>query len=181
MKASKVRHWVVGVGCVVGLSACHPITGCGIGPLSVGMSAKQAKAAGFAYVGHEGRVDCGYYSSKAPNDSHVSGVGSARNLTWIETGNGSDRLSNGLGPGSTFGQIKAVHGSEVKVYFPDWDTPGNRALYVPVVIVRLGDNAITFEMRGDSKRVGKTLSNSAVVGYVKVSTWAARGDDEGCA
>lgn len=181
MNRDRIRNWALAVACVVGLSACHPITGCGIGPLSVGMPADQAAQAGFNFEQFEGANYCGYYSSTAPNDDHIDGLGSSEKVTWVQTGNPTDTLENGLGPGSTYGEIKKVYGSDAKVHFPNPDPYDNVASYVPVVVVKVGANAITFEMKTGGVAGPGKLKNSAVAEYVKVSTWAARGDDEGCA
>lgn len=102
-------------------------------------------------------------------------------MTWVQTGNPTDTLDNELGPGSTYGEIKAVYGADAKVHFPNPDPYDNVALYVPVVIVKVGANAITFEMKTGPLGAGGKLKNSTVAEYVKISTWQARGDDEGCA
>lgn len=184
MATKRLRNWALGAACVVGLSACHPITGCGIGPLSVGMPQDQAQQAGFEFTTafeSQGLDDCGTYESKRPNDDHLLGLGYDRVISWVQTDNPTDTLTNGLGPGSTYAEIQAVYGSDAVVHFPSNDPYDNVALYVPVVVVKVGSNAINFEMKSEALAANGRLKGSTIAEYVKVSTWAARGDDEGCA
>ncbi|MEZ5372077.1 MAG: hypothetical protein R2704_04975 [Microthrixaceae bacterium] len=177
MASTRVRNWALGAACVIGLSACHPISGCGIGGLFAGMPTDQAVAAGWAF--DEAIPGCGFYLNPNAADDHVIGTGTPTEVAWAETRSATDRLDNGIGVGSTFAELKAAYPGRLDVHVNSaFADPGSLALYQPVAILKSGDNAITFKMKAP---LGQPIANSKTVESVKVSIWSARGDDEGCA
>ena len=94
----------------------------------------------------------------------------------MQTDDPSDRTTEDVGPGSTYGELRAAYPGELKAY-TSRDTEG-WALYRAVAIVKRGNNAVTFKM--DSP-LDQPLADTATVDLVKVSTWEWRGDDEDCA
>ncbi|MEZ5381638.1 MAG: hypothetical protein R2754_07555 [Microthrixaceae bacterium] len=179
MASHRIRNWAVGAACVVGLSACHPVSGCGIGPLSAGMAKDDAVAAGWAFDEAHPGSECGFYINPSAADAHVIGTGSTTKVAWAETADPTDRLDNGIGVGSTFAELKAAYpGKLLDVHILSaFQDPGSLALYQPVAIVKVGGNAITFKLEAP---LGQPVAHYRKVERVKVSTWAARGDDEGC-
>ena len=161
--------------CKVAGSDCQLIRSDGIGSLSVGMSNRDAEATGWRFESFldDGPLGCGFLSNASEN---YSGLSNGGRVDFVQTDNPGHRTPEGVGPGSTYSQLRDAYPATLKAY-TSRDSEG-WALYRAVAIVRQGENAITFKM---SSPLGQPLPDSATVELVKVSTWEWRGDDEDCA
>jgi hypothetical protein len=93
------------------------------------------------------------------------------------------RTAEGMGVGSTIGELRTTYGDRLREAKPELLPDGRPAIteppyahYAPLASVFDGENAITFWLGGvDGARIGE------VVSAVKVSHVDFAGDDEGCA
>lgn len=171
MTRKRIHTWALGVAAVIALTACHPIGSTSIGPLAVGTPKSKLRASGF--VIRNERHGCSEVHAIKTADSHVYGIAFGNAIDWVTTSGTSDRTAAGVGPGSTYSELRAAYGGRLRVL-----RQGDRGFgYSPQVVLQQGKNAITFKMKGEAN---DPVRNSTRVRSVKVSTWADRGADEGC-
>ncbi len=165
----------VGERCEASGSGCPAIRSDRIGPLSIAMPNDEAIADGWAFEPFidGGPLGCGYLHK---SDVGVSGQSYDGQVDFVETDNVNDRTAEDVGPGSTYRELQAAFPGKLEVHTSRG--PNSWARYRAVVILKQGDNALTFKM--DSP-LDQPLAESATVDRVKLSTWDWRGDDEGCA